>query len=91
MFDYTQNVAVELTQRALDDLREIERYSVGEWGRKTTDKYLNDIAAVCHNLLEFSARVLAISPVRSLAKDHSGGRTDGCRAIYVTLAPFGTS
>lgn len=43
---------VELTQRALQDLRAIERFSIKEWGRKTADKYLDDIAAALDRLRE---------------------------------------
>lgn len=32
-----------LTDRTLSDLRDIERYSIENWGRKTADKYLADI------------------------------------------------
>jgi toxin ParE1/3/4 len=46
----SSKAAVELTQRALADLREIERFSVKEWGRKTADKYLDDIAAALDHL-----------------------------------------
>jgi len=47
-----RTVAVVLTQRALADLSEIERFSVQEWGRKTADRYLNDIAAALDRLQE---------------------------------------
>jgi plasmid stabilization system protein ParE len=53
--------AVELTQRALTDLREIERHSVETWGRKTADKYLNDIAAALDRLRE-SPEILRLEP-----------------------------
>lgn len=36
-------VPVLLTRRALKDLREVESYSVREWGRKTAGKYLSDL------------------------------------------------
>jgi plasmid stabilization system protein ParE len=41
---------VELTQRALSDLRAIEQFSIMEWGRKTADNYLDDIAAALDRL-----------------------------------------
>jgi toxin ParE1/3/4 len=41
-----------LTERALNDLFEIERYSVKEWGRKVADKYLGDIDAALNRLRE---------------------------------------
>lgn len=41
---------VELTQRALSELREIERFSVREWGRKTADKYLDALASALDRL-----------------------------------------
>ena len=36
-------VRLALTQRAIEDLRQIERHSVKEWGRKVADKYLDDV------------------------------------------------
>ena len=53
--------AVELTHRALSDLREIECWSVKEWGRKTADNYLNDIAAALDRLSE-NPRILRLEP-----------------------------
>ena len=47
--------------RALSDLREIERYSVKEWGRKAADKYLDDIAAALDRLSE-NPEILHIEP-----------------------------
>ncbi len=38
-------VRLALTRRAIEDLRQIERHSVKEWGRKVADKYLDDITA----------------------------------------------
>lgn len=34
-----------LTERALSDLAEIRDYSIKEWGRKTGEKYLDDLEA----------------------------------------------
>ena len=34
-----------LPRRAIKDLRQIERHSVKEWGRKAADKYLDDVTA----------------------------------------------
>jgi toxin ParE1/3/4 len=34
---------LELTQRALRDIREIYDYSIERWGKRTADKYLRDI------------------------------------------------
>lgn len=53
--------AVELTQRALNDLREIERYSVQEWGRKTADKYLEDLATVLDRIQQ-NPGILRLEP-----------------------------
>ncbi len=39
------SATVTLTQRALDDLRQIERFSISEWGRKAAKKYLDEIAS----------------------------------------------
>lgn len=52
---------VNLALRALSDLREIERYSVKEWGRKAADKYLDDITAALDRLSE-SPEILRIEP-----------------------------
>ena len=57
----TQNVTVELTKRALADLREIERYSVKEWGRKTANKYLDDITAALDRLSD-DPEILRLEP-----------------------------
>jgi len=53
--------AVELTQRALADLHEIEVHSVAEWGRKTADQYLNHIAAALDRLAE-NPQILRLEP-----------------------------
>ena len=53
--------AVVLTQRALADLREIERYSVKEWGRKTADKYLDGIASALDQL-QANPEILRLEP-----------------------------
>ncbi len=34
-----------LTDRALEDIAEIEEYSIATWGNKVADKYLDDIEA----------------------------------------------
>lgn len=52
---------VELTQRALADLREIERYSVQRWGRKAADQYLSGIAAALDRLQE-NPEILRLEP-----------------------------
>jgi len=49
--------SVILTERALSDLRAIEGYSVAEWGRRTADKYLDDIATAL-DLLASNPEVL---------------------------------
>lgn len=43
-------VRVQLTQRALSDLREIEQRSVQEWGRQTANLCLDGIAAALDRL-----------------------------------------
>ena len=53
--------AVVLTQRALAELREIERYSVKEWGRKSADKYLDDIASALDRL-QANPKILRLEP-----------------------------
>lgn len=52
---------VELTQRALNDLRAIEQFSVQEWGRETADKYLENIAAALDRLQEHP-EILRLEP-----------------------------
>jgi toxin ParE1/3/4 len=52
---------VLLTQRALSDLRAIEKFSVKEWGKKAADKYLNDIQAALDRLQE-NPEILRIEP-----------------------------
>lgn len=52
---------VELTQRALSDLRAIERFSIKEWGRKTSDKYLEGIEAALDRLRE-NPEILRLEP-----------------------------
>lgn len=47
-----RGVRVELTQRALRDLRAIEQFSVREWDRRTADRYLDDVAAALDRLGE---------------------------------------
>ena len=38
-------VRLALTRRAIEDLRQIERHSVKEWGRRVADEYLDDVTA----------------------------------------------
>lgn len=38
-----RGATVLLTERALSDLREIDRYSVKKWDRKTADRYLDSV------------------------------------------------
>ena len=47
--------------------------------------------AIRHDILEFSARVLATSAMRPPATDHSAGRTHGFGVILSQIMPFGTS
>ncbi|MEX2118532.1 MAG: type II toxin-antitoxin system RelE/ParE family toxin [Pirellulales bacterium] len=58
---HSQTAAVVLTERALSDLREIERFSIKEWGRKTADKYLDAIAAALYRLKQDPA-ILSLEP-----------------------------
>jgi len=44
--------ALALTERAICDLREVERYSTAQWGSRATDKYLDDIAAALDRISE---------------------------------------
>lgn len=52
---------VVFTQRALSDLRAIEQFSVKEWGRKTADKYLDDLEAALDRLRE-NPDILRLEP-----------------------------
>lgn len=52
---------VELTQRALSDLREIEQFSIQEWGRKTARQYLDNFQAALDRLQE-NPRLLQLEP-----------------------------
>lgn len=52
---------VELTHRALSDLRAIEQFSIKEWGRKIADKYLDDIAAALDRLRQ-NPEILRLEP-----------------------------
>jgi toxin ParE1/3/4 len=56
-----RDTQVELTQRALGDLRAIEKLSIKEWGRKTADKYLDDVAAALDRLRE-NPEILRLEP-----------------------------
>lgn len=53
--------SVELTERALADVREIERYSVEKWGRTTANQYLDDIAAAFDRFIE-NSEILSLEP-----------------------------
>ncbi len=48
-----------LTERALRDIAETERYSISEWGKKTAAKYISDIEAALSLLQENSALLRA--------------------------------
>lgn len=52
---------VHLTERALSDLNEIDRYSVKEWGRKTADQYLAEFSAALDRLRE-NSEILRLEP-----------------------------
>lgn len=52
---------VELTQRALNDLVEIEQYSIKQWGRKIAERYLDDVAEALDRLIEDS-NILRLEP-----------------------------
>lgn len=44
------SVSLRLTSRALDDLQEIERYSIENWGKQAAARYISDIEAGLHRL-----------------------------------------
>jgi toxin ParE1/3/4 len=52
---------VELTHRALADLREIEQFSIQEWGSKAADKYLDEIIAALDRVQQ-SPELLRLEP-----------------------------
>lgn len=52
---------VELTRRALRDLREIENFSLKEWGRDLTAKYLDAFQTAIDRIRE-SPRILRLEP-----------------------------
>ncbi len=41
----TRGYRLLLTDRAIQDIREIERYSIEQWGKRTATKYISDIEA----------------------------------------------
>jgi toxin ParE1/3/4 len=57
----SSTATVELTHRALADLRQIERYSVEKWGRKIAAKYLDDVAAALDRLRQ-NPEILRLEP-----------------------------
>lgn len=57
----SKKTSLKITQRALADLRAIERYSVKEWGQKTADNYLDDIADALDRLCE-NPGILRLEP-----------------------------
>ena len=61
MTNSKRNSRVSLTQRALNDLRELEEFSIRQWGQKTADKYLSEIAAALDRLQE-NPDILRLEP-----------------------------
>ncbi|MCA9465736.1 MAG: type II toxin-antitoxin system RelE/ParE family toxin, partial [Nitrospira sp.] len=53
----TVRAVIKLTDRAHYDLQEIEDYSLKKWGRKTADRYLEDIQTAL-SLLEENPELL---------------------------------
>lgn len=47
-----RRVELLLTDRALGDLRDIERFSIENWGKRTADKYLADIELALQRVWE---------------------------------------
>jgi toxin ParE1/3/4 len=43
---------VHLTERALADIGEIERYSIEQWGPRVADRYLDDLNEALNRLAE---------------------------------------
>lgn len=48
-----------LTERALRDIAEIERYSISKWGKKAAAKYISDLEAAMCRLQENSSLLRA--------------------------------
>ncbi len=61
MTPHGHDARVRLTRRALSDLREIEQFSVKEWGRKTARLYLDEIQAALGRLQE-NPDILRLEP-----------------------------
>ena len=58
-----RRTSVALTERALRDLHEVEQFSIRRWGRKTADRYLQEISSALDRL----------SQNPSLLSDQPGG------------------
>lgn len=52
---------VELTHRALEDVRAIERFSSKKWGRKVADRYLDEISHALDRIQE-NPGILRLEP-----------------------------
>lgn len=59
-------ITLLLTERALADIREIEQFSIKEWGRRAADRYLDDIEAALSRLQQ-NLEILRLEPAFSSA------------------------
>jgi plasmid stabilization system protein ParE len=58
----SKKAVVELTRRALSDLRQIEIYSVQEWGRKAADNLPSRLQELEPRLVVESQLLQALNP-----------------------------
>ena len=47
-----RKVRLLLTERAISDIREIEAYSIAEWGKRTASRYISDLEAALERVRE---------------------------------------
>lgn len=55
-----------LTKRALQDIRDLESYSVERWGRATARKYVDHVLAVLHTSMDTPSRLAKLQPQLTL-------------------------
>ena len=54
-----------LTELAINDLAEIRRYSTKEWGRKTAEKYLDDLEAGLQRIQDQPTLLMSVPDLES--------------------------
>ncbi|MCH8921702.1 MAG: type II toxin-antitoxin system RelE/ParE family toxin [Planctomycetes bacterium] len=65
---------IVVTSRAMRDFREIESYSVEQWGRRTADKYLADFEAALVRIEQSPDLLRAEPDVAPCLRFHRVGR-----------------